>query len=317
MCRRHFFVSLQSLLIFSYQTNLKQSIILFMKKVNRRHFISQSSMFLGSALILPNMFKNDGAANAFKHPIGFQVFPIREQLAKDFAGTLKMMAGLGYQTVEMCSPAGYLDSGFAPLKDLKGAEMKKIINDAGLVCPSCHFTFDEFKGKLDETIEFAQQLGLSNMVCSSFWLGDKATIKEYQDASDTLNKIAEKISKAGMITGYHNHEMEFAKRDGVLIYDAMMDRLDGKLVKMQFQTEVINLGYKAADYFKKYPGRFISSHLSDWTKDKKQVPIGQGVIDWKEYFAAAPTGGIKNYFVEMDLNTFKDSASYIHGLLEA
>ncbi len=83
---------------------------------------------------------------------------------------------------------------------------------------------------------------------------------------------------------------------------------------MQFQTEVINLGYKAATYFNKYPGRFISAHLSDWTADKKEVPIGKGVIDWKEFFAAAKTGGVKNYFVEMNFDTFKDSASYIHSL---
>ncbi|MFI5187498.1 MAG: sugar phosphate isomerase/epimerase, partial [Chitinophagales bacterium] len=76
----------------------------------------------------------------------------------------------------------------------------------------------------------------------------------------------------------------------------------------------INLGYKASDYFKKYPGRFISSHLSDWTSDKKEVSIGEGVIDWKEFFAAAKTGGVKNFFVEMQPDKFRDSAGYIHAL---
>jgi hypothetical protein len=103
--------------------------------------------------------------------------------------------------------------------------------------------------------------------------------------------------------------------DGELIYDAIMGSLDGHLVKMQFQTEVITLGYKASTYFKKYPGRFISAHLSDWSTDKKYVPIGQGVIDWKEFFAAAKIGGVKNFFVEMPPENFKDSATYIHGLL--
>ncbi len=93
-----------------------------------------------------------------------------------------------------------------------------------------------------------------------------------------------------------------------------MTRFDPDLVKMQFQTEVINLGYKASDYFNKYPGRFISSHLSDWTPDKKEVAIGQGVIDWKEFFLAAKTGGVKNFFVEMNPDKFKDSAEYIHKL---
>ncbi len=61
--------------------------------------------------------------------------------------------------------------------------------------------------------------------------------------------------------------------DNQLIYDALMKRFDADLVKMQFQTEVINLGYKASTYFNKYPGRFISSHLSDWTAEKRKCPL--------------------------------------------
>ena len=95
----------------------------------------------------------------------------------------------------------------------------------------------------------------------------------------------------------------------------IMSALDGNLVKMQFQTEVINLAIKAQPILKNIPGRFISAHLSDWTADKKQVPVGKGIIDWKEFFEDAKTGGIKNFFVEMNLENYKDSASYIHGLL--
>ena len=290
-----------------------------MKKVNRRKFIGQTAMGLGSALVLSRlpMLRNIQSTSAIsKHPIGFQSFPIRDILVKDFPGTLKMIANLGYETVEMCSPPGYKGAGFAPLVDMKAAEMRRIINDSGLSCPSCHFTFGEMKDNLDDRIEFSKQLGLTYMVCSSFWLPATATMKDYLDAADALNKIAEKINKAGLQTGYHNHEMEFAKIDGALIYDAIMGQLDPKLVKMQFQTEVINLGYKASTYFTKYPGRFLSSHMSDWTADKKQAPIGKGIIDWKEFFTAAQIGGVKYFYVEMDLDTFKDSALYLHKLLD-
>lgn len=152
------------------------------------------------------------------------------------------------------------------------------------------------------------------MICSTFWLPKEAKLNDYLVAADKLNTAAEKIKKAGMQAGFHNHEFEFAMLDGQLIYDALMSRFNPDLVKMQFQAEVINLGYKASTYFNKYPGRFISSHLSDWTADKKEVPIGQGIIDWKEFFAAAKTGGVKNCFVEMNPVTFKESAEYIHGM---
>lgn len=291
-----------------------------MKKINRRQFIGRSAMAAGATFALsqiPTLLRSQAPSQFKDHPIGFQTFPIRDMLAKDFAGTLKMMAGLGYQQVEMCSPKGYEKIGFGPLVNMKTSDMKNIITNAGLECPSCHFGFSELKDNLDDRLEFSQQLGLKVMVCSTFWLPKNATLKDYLDAADTFNKIAEKINAAGMQAGFHNHDMEFAMLDGQLIYDALMKEFDPKLVKMQFQTEVINLGYKASTYFNKYPGRFISSHLSDWTSDKKEVPIGKGVIDWKEFFAAAKKGGVEYFYVEMDMDTLKDSAQYLHSLLNA
>jgi sugar phosphate isomerase/epimerase len=285
-----------------------------MKKINRREFIGKTTMSLGAAFALSQIPSIAKAAAYNDMPIGFQSWTLRDVLSKDFTGTLKMMADQNYKLIEMCSPKGYISSGFGALVNMKAADMRSAINDAGLNCPSCHFGFGELTNDLDERIEWSQQLGLTQMICSSFGLPKTATLKDYEDAADKLNKSAEKIKKAGMQAGYHNHELEFSRMDGQLVYDALMARFDGDLVKMQFQTEVINLGYKAADYFKKYPGRFISSHLSDWTADKKEVPIGQGVIDWKEFFAAAKTGGVKNFFVEMAPDKFKDSASYLHKL---
>ena len=286
-----------------------------MKKINRRNFIGSSTLSIGAALAL-SPWPLSSIAERFpglsKQPIGFQSWTIKDLLAKDFPGTLKMMAAMGYQQLEMCSPKGYADIGFGPLVNMKPSEMRQIINDAGLQCPSCHFGFPELTDHLDDRIEFSQQLGLSLMVCSTFWLPKSATLNDYYAAAEKLNKSAEKIKKAGMQTGFHNHEFEFAMLDNQLIYDALMSRFDSNLVKMQFQTEVINLGYKASTYFNKYPGRFISSHLSDWTPDKKEVPIGQGVIDWPAFFIAAKTGGVKYFIVEMNLDNLRASADYLH-----
>jgi sugar phosphate isomerase/epimerase len=106
--------------------------------------------------------------------------------------------------------------------------------------------------------------------------------------------------------------MEFEKRGDELIYDALLDQLDPELVKMQFQVAVVNIGYKAADYFRKYPGRFQSAHLTDWSTAKDvQVPIGEGDIDWNDFFEAAKVGGVQNFFVEMDPETFAPCAEFL------
>ncbi|MGN6638749.1 MAG: sugar phosphate isomerase/epimerase family protein [Mucilaginibacter sp.] len=281
--------------------------------MDRRKFIGTAAAGSAAVFLMPGLLKADSLLK-YKHPIGFQTFPIRDMVAKDFAGTMKTMAGMGYQYTEMCYPKGYAGAGFAPLVNVKASDLKKMIEDAGMTCPSCHFGMENLKNNFGECMEFAHGLGLTQVVTPGLETPGK-TIDDYKQACGDLNKIAGQIKAEGMATGLHNHEGEFKMLDGQLIYDAILGALDGSLVKMQFQTEVIKLGYKASDYFKKYPGRFISSHLSDWTADKKEVPIGQGIIDWKEFFAAAKTGGVKNFFVEMNFDTYKDSATYIHGLL--
>jgi sugar phosphate isomerase/epimerase len=289
-----------------------------MNKLSRRQFLSKTAVGLGSAVLASQLPLNLSAVNISKKvkmPLGFQVWTVKDMLVKDFPGTLKMIANLGYQSVEMCSPPGYESSGFGPLMKMKAPEMKKIINDAGLIFSSTHYGMDELRNHLDERIEFTLESGQKQMILSSFGLPEKATLGDWQKAADELNNMGIKTKKAGIQMGFHNHHGEFGTIDGTLIYDALMKQFDPEYVKMQFQVAVISIGYKASTYFKKYPGRFISAHLADWSPvEKKSVPVGQGIVDWKEFFATLKTGGVKNVFVEMELETFKDSAKYIQSL---
>ena len=248
-------------------------------------------------------------------PIGFQTYPVRDALGKDFAGTLKQVAALGYRTTEMCSPPGYANAGYGSLVNMKAPEMRRIIEGVGLRCESCHYQFRELKENLDDRIAFAKELGLKQMVLSTFGLPESATMSDWAKAADELNRIGERTLKAGLQLGFHNHNFEFREIDGVLVYDHLMNKFNPKLVKMQFQVSVVSLGYEAATYLKKYPGRFISLHLQDWSAaDKKQVPVGTGSVDWKKLFDAAKTGGVKNYFVEMNMDALVASYPYLHRL---
>jgi sugar phosphate isomerase/epimerase len=289
-----------------------------MNNLSRRQFLGKSAIGLGSALVasqFPIDLNASSLPGTVKIPIGFQVWTVKDMLVKDFPGTLKKMAELGYQSCEMCSPPGYEGAGFAPLMKLTAKEMKQIIDDAGLSCVSSHYGLGELRDNLDKTVEFAVESGRTQMVLASFWLKKDASLSDWQKSAEELNKIGEKTKKAGIQMVFHNHHGEFEKIDGTLIYDTLLDHLEPEYVKMQFQVAVINIGYKASTYFTKYPGRFISAHLADWSSaENKQVPIGQGIVDWKEFFDTAKTGGVKNIFVEMEMETFKESAAYLKSL---
>ena len=282
-----------------------------MHPVTRRSFITQSAAaFAGATLLTPALLHGENLVT-IPGPIGFQSWIVRESIEKDFPGTLKKMAGLGYNSIEMCSPPGYAKMGFGPLQKLKAFELKRIINDAGFTCISCHYGFSELKEHTQERIDYAKELGLEQMIVSSFGLPDNATLSDWKKAADESNKLGEQSKKSGIQMGFHNHNNEFEKLEGELIYDALLNQFDPSLVKMQFQVWVISIGYKAADYFKRYPGRFISAHLYDWSgTGEERVPLGKGKVDWKEFFAAAKVGGVKNYFVEMD-EGLKESADFL------
>jgi sugar phosphate isomerase/epimerase len=250
--------------------------------------------------------------------LGFQSWTLRDQLAKDPSGTLKMMAAQGYNEIEFCSPLGYTGTGFEAFNSMSGTELQKLIKDAGLFCRSSHYGMGELRESLDNRIEWSKQMGITQVIASSFWLPENASLDDYRKACDELNTIGRKLKVSGLQAGFHNHHMEFAKIGDSLIYDVIMQTLDPEYVKMQFQVAVISIGYKASDYFNKYPGRFISAHLADWSVQKDdQVPIGQGVVDWKEFFEAAKIGGVENYFVEMEPATFPESAAFLKKLQSA
>jgi sugar phosphate isomerase/epimerase len=286
-----------------------------MKKLSRREFLGKSALGIGAAVMasqLPLDLQAGTIPEKYKLPLGFQTWTIRSMLAKDFPGTLKTMADMGYKSLEMCSPAGYATSGFGPLTKYSAKEMKQIINDAGLICESSHYVMDELRNHLDERIEFALASGQKQMILSMFGLPPKPTLSDWLKAADELNGIGSKVKAAGLQMGYHNHDMEFGELEGKLIYDELMKQFDPDVIKMQFQVAVIRLGYKASTYFAKYPGRFISAHFADWSPEKKsEVPIGQGIVDWDDLFKNIEKGGVKNIFVEMGMNTFKESAEYL------
>lgn len=279
-----------------------------METISRRQWLRTTAGFLSAGAL-------ELRANPLGLPIGFQVYPVRELIAKDFAGTLQQLAAVGYRNVEMCSPPGYERSGFASLVKMKASEIRRIINDAGLRCESSHYQFRELQESLDDRIAYAKELGLTQMIVSTFSLRPEATMDDWRRAADEANKIGGETRKAGLQLGFHNHAFEFKEIDGVLIYDELMRRLDPSLVKMQFQVSVISLGYEAATFFTKYPGRFLSLHLQDWSPaDKRTVAVGKGVVDWKKLFAAAKTGGVKNYFVEVNLDALQASCPYLQNL---
>jgi sugar phosphate isomerase/epimerase len=279
-----------------------------MPAISRREFskIAAVGLSAGAAKI---------SANPLGLPIGCQTYPVRKLIAQDFPGTLKQLSDAGFQAIELCSPVGYADSGFGGLAKYQPAELRKIIADANLQCISSHFSMDELRKDLAGRIEWAKAMGFTQMLVPSLDGPRNPTMDDVKRAADEYNRMAQQTANAGIQQGLHNEDFEMTTVDGKRTYDLLFELLDPKLVKFQFQVSTISRGYDAAEYFTKNPGRFISMHAQGWSAKTRQiVPIGQGTLDWKKIFTAAKTGGIRNYFVEMDLDKMRASVPYLRSL---
>src|SRR5215472_11305448 len=158
------------------------------------------------------------SANPLGIPIGCQTWPVRAMIAKDFPGTIKQLAEAGFQAIELCSPVGYADSGFAGLAKYTGAQLRKILADAGVTCVSSHFSIKELRENQEGRIAWAKDVGLTQMIVPSLDGPKKPTMDDVKRAADEYNKIAERSAKAGIQQGVHNEEFELSMLDGKRTY---------------------------------------------------------------------------------------------------
>ena len=285
-----------------------------MSAITRREFFKTATTSAAAVGLLSSVVLKLHA-NPLGLPIGCQTWAVRDMIAKDFPGTLKMLSDTGFQSIELCSPVGYTEFGFGALTKYKGSELKKIISDAGLTCVSSHFGIDELRKNQEDRIAWASDVGLTQMIVPSLDGPKNPTMEDVKRAADEYNKMGEKAAKAGIQQGLHNENFELSMVGDKRTYDLLFDLLDPKLVNFQFQVSTISRGYDAAEYFTKYPGRFVSMHVQGWSKEtRKTTAVGQDTLDWKKIFTAAKTGGIKNYFVEMNLEMMKASVPYLREL---
>ena len=100
--------------------------------------------------------------------------------------------------------------------------------------------------------------------------------------------------------------------------EELLELLDPKLVKMQFQMSAMRSVGDPVMYFNKYPGRFLSMHLQGVPADAAQsgqgLAVGHDNLDWGGIFKAAKTGGLRNYFVEQNWDLTVQSVAYLKTL---
>jgi len=222
-------------------------------------------------------------------PIGLQLYTVRDEMKKDFFGTLAKVAQIGYKEVEF---AGYFGN--------DAHAVRAALKTNGLTSPSAHIGFPELGASWDKILEDAVTLGQKYVICP--WIDEKyRTLAGYKEVADLFNKAGEQAKKSGLQFGFHNHDYEFPPIDGQVPLDFLIKNTDPKLVV--FEMDVYWVRHGGADpvaYFKKYPGRFPLLHIKDMDASRNMVDVGKGIIPWKKVLEEGKEEGVKHIFVEHD-----------------
>jgi sugar phosphate isomerase/epimerase len=259
-------------------------------------------------------------------PLGLQLYTVRQDLAKDFDGTVKKVRDIGIRNVQAN----------LTMNGKTSAQQKKLYDSLGISWKSVHAGGNDLRDTPQAVIDEAKAAGITNITCSfPLYPADRATfmagptVDDWKKNADTFNKLGALCQKAGLSFGYHNHNVEFRKVGDVVPYDLLLKETDPALVQMEMDIGwVVAGGADPVAYLTKYPNRYYSLHIKDLKNqgipntNMKMISaiIGKGIIDWKTVLAAAHKTKVERAFLEIEepydpspLEMVKQSFDYLHG----
>lgn len=219
--------------------------------------------------------------------IGIQLYTVRDALQKDFKGTLKAIADMGYHGVEFAWNYG----------GLKPRELATYLQSLGLQAAGCHTSLDEMLNPRSDTYAYARALNCSFLTTS---LAGEVQ-KDWTATVDRMVQAGAAAFSQGFTFTYHNHAQELAEVNGVIALDQVLAR-SGSLVQFELDTYWIKKGGQdPVATIRRYAGRAPEIHLKDMDKtDGTFTEVGYGLMDLPGIFKAMETSGARWLIVEQD-----------------
>ena len=287
--------------------------------VNRRTFLAQmAAIGIGTTAFAAcaGGMKTGGGGKSDSNLIGIQLYTVRDELAKDFDGTLAKVAAIGYKNMEF---AGYYNR--------TPEQVRATLDRLGLVSTSSHIGGQLMQQNAAEQIRAAKVIGQEYITLPSYNFG-KEGLAGWKKAAAQFNQWGQMCRDAGLRLAYHNHNFEFAPLEGTTGYAVLAQETDPRLVDFELDLYWASFAdQKPLELFAKYPGRFAMWHEKDLlltNGTKGMAPVGGGTIDFKSFFAHRAESGLKHFFVEHDsaaqypggsLASIQASYTYLHQLL--
>ena len=219
-------------------------------------------------------------------PIGLQLYSVRDDCARDLPGTLAAVAKMGYSGVE-----------FFTFYDYAAKDVRKMLDDLGLVCCGAHVSLQTLlDDDLPRTIEYHQVLGNKYLVVPGLPEERRSSIAAWRETAKLFSTLATKTKKDGMLVGYHNHSAEFQPLEGQTPFDVFFGETSPKVIMQLDLGNGMHGGGDPLACLRRYPGRAVTIHLKEYSPDSMAL-VGEGGVPWTEVFALCEQQGKTEWYI--------------------
>lgn len=216
--------------------------------------------------------------------VGVQLYTIREECERDFAGAIARVGELGYDGVELYS-----------LHGRDAADVRALLDDAGLAVAGMHAGLEALETELPRLAGELAALGADRLVLS--W------IEPADGAVERIEAVGAAVREAGLSFGFHNHWLELEPRaDGRTFLDALRELPAGELFLELDLGWIWQAGADPLEQLELTAGRCPLVHLKDYARreDRDDVPVGDGIVGYERIVPAALRAGAEWLIVEED-----------------
>ena len=209
---------------------------------------------------------------------GLQMYSVRDITGKDLKGALKQVADIGYKYVEF---AGFFGN--------QAADVKRWLDEFGLIASGTHTGIDPLLNDYEGTVRYHKEIGCSSIIIPGADLSCQAKLDAFVA---NVNRLIPKLADEGITLGYHNHGHEFrANRDGSMIHEQLVYRTD-----LRFEIDTFwyydQTGISAKGILERLKDRIDCIHIKDGFRRGAGMPLGCGDAPVKEAYDTAKALGM-------------------------
>lgn len=228
-----------------------------------------------------------------KSKFAAQLYTLRNELEKDFPGTLRELKKMGWEAVQIDGLFGY-----------DPEEIAEVLKETDLKTAGMHVSLDRINDDLDNVLKEADLFGTKYFYCH-FLEDHLQNVEGYKKVKHDLLRASNHVKDRGYRVGYHHHAFEF---ETIVDNQVALDYLFNPISENEYIVPEIDTywvkkaGVDPLAYIEKFPKKIPILHLKDMSDDEEETfkEVGEGSIDFLPILKWGERNEVEYYAVEQD-----------------